>query len=481
MFYYIYLLFFVIIALFFLIWVITPFVIYRFLLASKDNPEDIDDFSKLKLDFKDGRITSKSSDSVAKALLDHVEKAGFLPTYLEFVPSGDKRYNIKGMLQDIKRDPDIRWAVILTSFLQIFLPKRKKHGESYTLNPKSYLCSRMYSTYFAALTAEELIKYLQNDKNKKSKYYSKIETLLHKIMDEIISDAHYDKDSGTYLYNFTERPKIRNKFMNKVMTEWMDNYDIDDTAIIFSVLKRYLDVLFESTDKDDIIRFYKIEGLLKNNNVLGLVKSQYSKVVRHFYPIQLLDSLSDSSAYATYFTLNANEIDPCANIDMLECFIQNHKKWNIFEDEELLNQINNVLEYLYLLAIKGELIGYNAHLYCNIPSVLYLWKRYWYSFNQRFSGRLKEIFDINGYSYYINNIVDDFFNSSVFFDKNTSRYNFYDKNLINASYSKGSVSAKDDFGKDWHKELWGEFFMVYYPLKILYGSPAFSLSLLLNR
>jgi hypothetical protein len=418
----------------------------------------------------------------ASCLLAERRRHGFLPTYLEIVLSGDPRYTLRAMCEDVWRDPDVRWLVILGMLPQLLLPCRRLEGLSYRLRTSGTHGGRMYSTYFNVLVAEQLLKYLTTHPVKVSDGLGR---LLHELVTEIVAAARLDPRSTGHLYNFTEDPRISNRFLCRIMQQWVQCYDADDTFLALSLLGKYQDACFSvraaSTGLAPVEGIERVVGGVES--VSGLLRQLVLPATKGILPSERHLVGDGVKALGTYFTSGANDVDPTVNVNILESLVSNTARWRVVEKPYLVEVAHIVLSYLCRLGERGLLLSRYQHQYYSQSAFTFFWKR----LSRVLSGvpqDVRALLDPERSLEYLNGIVDRYWSTDLKNgEANRHRLNTLDLLLLSHAYPEHAdrlwpalSQALSSGPIRWEYE----FFCVLYPVKNAYASKPFLASLLLN-
>jgi hypothetical protein len=158
--------------------------------------------------------------------------------------------------------------------------------------------------------------------------------------------------------------------------------------------------------------------------------------------------------------------------------------WKLKDNDECLKQITAVLEYLNFLAQKNLLFCDSLfQFYYTLPAVAFLWGRFYSEF-RKLSALECSVFDVKNLIPLINmkaqeHCNKDFSSQSIHISKNV-----FECALLAQAFPKYlsllQSRIKKMIGDETQDNLCNEFFCGFYPLKAIYGNPAFTLSLLLN-
>lgn len=421
---------------------------------------------------------------ISKEMFKLYNSNKFWPVYMELLYSSDKRYNIASMIHDIIRDPDMRLPVILCILPNLLLRTRKTDGFSIPMHVKRTLSVKMDSTFFSALTAEQIMIYLKNDTVKNTETKEMLTLLLHKTIKDIIPSARKNIKTKAIIFGFSENPKIKNTRLNEFMRSYFGMYyDSDDTSVILSILAKYFDFCINELEisKNEILT--QIELIISDCNYLNLLSESFQSVKDHVYPNLRKKIIPELRAYVTFFTSSKedhNDIDPCVNIDILEYLISNRNRLLLFQNTVICDQIKNVLEYIMFLSKTGLVFDIVSHYYYSPVVFTFFWKRYIRVF-KACNADEKRCFDPDSLSDKIDEEINKQWNSYI--SSGEDRFNVFDLLLLINSLPEKKTVLISEIKKVCAKKrvpVTYEFYFINYPIKSIYGCTALTLALMLS-
>ncbi len=424
-----------------------------------------------------------TADRLQEKLLESIlaiyEAYASFPTYLEFIFSGDPRYNWRAMLEDFRRDRDIRWLVLVCALPQFILPAKKQRGFSKDMHPQERFVSRMEMSIFSGYVLDRLIAFAETQNDLSASLRKRLEIMIDSAVIALSHNARLV--NGAYLFTYGNNPQIDNPRLNRIMSQWGVYNDSDSSMVILAVFRRFLNACRAGVLNASAGTVDRIRVILEAAGVLDHLSTIFKPVYEYVLPRGRTEKHLNFSAYLCYFTGGANDADPVLNMNVLNGLFANYQDWKIFDRPETIKQIHSVLNYLYFLADSRLLFSPYQHQYYTIPAMAYIWKRF-FSTYQSLPEKAIGLLDPQGRTILINQRMDEYFKPIFQMSVRRQNCNLFDLALFLQAYPEETVPLQAALLKCL-KEQNGfiyELFCAVYPIKIIYGSPAMLLSCLLN-
>ena len=424
-------------------------------------------------------------EHIINRLYEIYEQNGFFPTYVKAFLSGDKRWDIRAMWENFKRDPDIRWQILFLALPQMILNKKKSMNSSIKIGMKDAFVNKVSYPLINSLITEQLLIYLGSGPKIPEETKIKLKLMIVKNISELIS-KHSNTAKGVDVRKTISKAKCKNKILNYILSEQWSFPESDTNGVISSLY-----CLFYSALKKGILcEEKKMEKIIVSQleNTLYVKKlSEHFNTAKKFSLPQNRELIrSDLKCYLSYLIPGMNDADPAVNINILHALFINRDMWKLKDNDECLKQITAVLEYLNFLAQENLLFcDILFQFYYTLPAVIFLWERF-YSEYCKLSALECSVFDVKNLIPLINIKAQEYCNKDKDFTHQSAHIseNIFECALLARAFPKylGLLHSqiKKMIGDEIQDNLCYEFFCGFYPLKAVYGNPALTLSLLLN-
>lgn len=414
-------------------------------------------------------LQQKAIDTIRYMVAEFDKKKTF-GHYCEIIPGGDENFTLRDRWLMFRSVPRLRKDLLIGLFLNSLSGRKKHAGLAIKYNGGKY--SFHFRSTFDLLAWEIII-----DSSKRLGIFESINdkhqitSLIKDNICSVINDGReisYDSNKIKMYSYFPQQDSgidQNNRFYNQFIS-WDANIpDNDSTStILSSILSLNKTINSQECDIKTINHESFID--LLNNHIytkgkFGKDYLSYSNQVSQKYPGVL-----------TWIFDKHNELDPTANINILNYLVQFAQVFPNKKYEEIGVLSNHIIFFLKDLVDRNILFDKRIQLYYPICSVYFMWYRIMRSIEQS-SQSTKKLIDPENNIPFITDYFIKFFSSS--YSILSKELNPYDLLLISPFLIKtGSLTRKEwiDFVEplilsDFFKEKYYHYCHLLYPIKMI--------------
>lgn len=419
--------------------------------------------------------------SIVRAMLHRVAKIGFMESFLEPSWGRDPRYSFSAKIRDIRRDPDIRWQVLLTMIPQFVFPGPPTPHQCSPVGCWGYRTHRMEFPIINAYVLEQLLSFYCREGRGHTGIAADFHCFLISQISQLCSLARRSPVSQSHRFTYGTHPRLRNPLLRNTMKRWSVYDDADSTLSILALLSRFWnaaqkDLLHLESDLEA-----RIATLLGTGAALADLDTIFAPMRSHMLPVAQQAWEDDPFAYLEYYTTGPNDADPAINVNILYGILTNWERWDVEKRPATLAQIRAVFDYLHHLAGRDLLFHYHQHQYYPLPVFAFIWRRFSHAW-AKLPACTRQAIDIKQRILGIETAVCSWLDARSACS-NPCKETLLDSLLLEHARPFPRPDARDRiFHTLKHEKHSGphELFCAVYPLRIAYGSPLLEWSLFLN-